>query len=40
LSLPELSKTVELEVKDLKGVRPSSEALDGLLRLGIPLGLQ
>ncbi|MBX3022543.1 MAG: DNA polymerase III subunit alpha [Bdellovibrionales bacterium] len=39
LALPELKKSVELEVKDLKGIRPSPEALDGLLRLGIPIGL-
>ena len=38
LHLPELSQTVELDVKDLKGVQPSSEAFDGLIRLGIPLG--
>jgi DNA polymerase-3 subunit alpha len=40
LRLPELHKAVELEVKQLKGVKTSSEALDGLIRLGIPMGLQ
>jgi DNA polymerase-3 subunit alpha len=40
LHMPEIHQCVELEVKDLKGIRPSSEALDGLLRLGIPLLLQ
>lgn len=39
LRLPEIQKTVELEVKDLKGIRPSPESFDGLLRLGIPLSL-
>lgn len=39
LHLPELKQTVEMELKDVKGVRASSEALDGLMRLGIPLGL-
>ncbi len=38
LHLPELKQLVELELKDFKGVRASSEALDGLMRLGIPLG--
>ncbi len=37
LHLPQAQ--VELEIKDFKGVRASSDALDGLLRLGIPLGL-
>lgn len=37
LKLPEIHKCVELEVKDVKGVKPSADALDGLLRLGIPL---
>ena len=36
--LQDLQQTVEVELKDLRGVKPSSEALDGLLRLGIPLG--
>jgi hypothetical protein len=39
LHLPELKQTVEMELKDVKGVRASTEALDGLMRLGIPLGL-
>ena len=39
LALPDLKHAVELEVKDLKGVQPSSEALDGLMRMGIPLAL-
>lgn len=39
LHLPELKQTVEMELKDIKGIQASSEALDGLLRLGIPLGL-
>ncbi len=39
LHLPDLSQCVELELKEFKGVRASSEALDGLMRLGIPLGL-
>lgn len=38
LRLPELKRSVELEVKDVKGVKPSADALDGLLRLGIPMG--
>ena len=37
LHLPQAQ--VELEIKDFKGVRASSDALDGLLRLGIPMGL-
>ena len=40
LHLPELKKTVELDIKDFRGIMASSEALDGLLRLGIPLGFQ
>jgi DNA polymerase-3 subunit alpha len=40
LRLPEIKKLVELEVKELPGITPSRESLDGLLRLGIPLGLQ
>lgn len=40
LHLPELEKTVEMDVKEIRGVAPSSESLDGLLRLGIPLGFQ
>lgn len=40
LHLKELEKFVEIEVKDVRGVRPSSESLDGLLRLEIPLGFQ
>jgi DNA polymerase-3 subunit alpha len=40
LHLPDLKKTVELEIKELRGVQASSEALDGLLRLGLPLGFQ
>jgi len=37
LHLPQAQ--VELEIKDFKGIRASSDALDGLLRLGIPMGL-
>jgi len=37
LALPDLHRRVELEVKDPSGVGPSSEALDGLLRMGIPM---
>jgi DNA polymerase III subunit alpha len=37
LHLPQAQ--VEMEIKDFKGVRASSDALDGLLRLGIPMGL-
>ena len=40
LHLPELQKTVELDVKEFRGIQASSEALDGLLRLGIPLAFQ
>ncbi|HMN68681.1 MAG TPA: DNA polymerase III subunit alpha, partial [Bdellovibrionales bacterium] len=39
LHLPELKKAVDLEVKGTAGVRASSEAFDGLMQLGIPLGL-
>jgi len=37
LHLPQAQ--VEMEIKDFKGIRASSDALDGLLRLGIPMGL-
>jgi DNA polymerase-3 subunit alpha len=39
LHLPELKHLVELELKDMKGVQASTESLDGLMRLGISLGL-
>jgi hypothetical protein len=39
LHLPELKHLVELELKDIKGVQASTESLDGLMRLGISLGL-
>lgn len=40
LHLPDLNQSVELELKELRGVKPSTEALDGLLKLGIPLAFQ
>ncbi len=40
LHLPELSHTVELDVKEISGVNASRESLDGLHRLGIPLDFQ
>jgi DNA polymerase-3 subunit alpha len=40
LNLPELQQIVELDVKEFRGVTPSREALDGLLRLELPLGFQ
>ncbi len=40
LHLPDLKKTVELDIKEFRGIQASTEALDGLLRLGIPLGFQ
>lgn len=38
LQMPDIKQSVELELKELRGVKPSSEALDLLLRLDIPLG--
>jgi DNA polymerase-3 subunit alpha len=38
LTLPDIKQTVEVDLKELRGVQPSSEALDVLLRLEIPLG--
>jgi hypothetical protein len=38
LNLPDIRQTVELDLKELRGVKPSSESLDLLLRLEIPLG--
>ncbi len=40
LHLPDLRRTVELEIKELRGIHATSEALDGLLKLEIPLGFQ
>jgi DNA polymerase-3 subunit alpha len=39
LALPELGKTVDMDVNELGGVKPTLEALDSLNRLGIPVGL-
>ncbi|MGE0526636.1 MAG: DNA polymerase III subunit alpha [Bdellovibrionales bacterium] len=39
LRLPDLNQCVEVEPREMAGVQPSSESLDGLLRLGIPMGL-
>lgn len=38
LHLPDLKHFVELEIKDFKGIRPSGDALDGLISMGIPVG--
>jgi len=38
LHMPDLKQSVELELKELRGVKPSGEALDTLLRLEIPMG--
>ncbi len=40
LHLKDIMKCVELEIKDVRGVRPSSEALDNLINLDIPVGFQ
>jgi hypothetical protein len=38
LTLPELQKSVELNIKEAGSVRASMEALDGLNRIGLTLG--